>query len=161
MLKNTKSKYGRLNHATPQHEDIGYGRFRCLNSNATVSDFATFSRHSHCFHPSHMRDLIAFAGRLTMIGRLKSWVTWSWTYLWALWFLLVVALIYILRGPLKITESLESGTRVLSVPGCSVLRRLIERLREGQLYPVTLSGFLVHAGTYIFPPFQRRFTSTI
>ena len=44
-----------------------------------------------------------------MLGRLKSWVTWSWTYLWALWFLLVIALVYILRGPLKITESLESG----------------------------------------------------
>ncbi|VDM43274.1 unnamed protein product [Toxocara canis] len=45
-----------------------------------------------------------------MISRLKSWITWSWTYLWALWFLLVIALIYILRGPLRITESLESAS---------------------------------------------------
>ncbi|EFO16727.1 hypothetical protein LOAG_11776 [Loa loa] len=45
-----------------------------------------------------------------MITRLRSWVTWSWTYLWALWFLLVIALIYILRGPLHITESLESAS---------------------------------------------------
>ncbi|MFH4973653.1 hypothetical protein AB6A40_000362 [Gnathostoma spinigerum] len=45
-----------------------------------------------------------------MIGRLKSWITWSWTYLWVLWFLLVIALIYILRGPLRITESLESAS---------------------------------------------------
>ena len=44
-----------------------------------------------------------------MFARIKSWVTWSWTYLWALWFLLVIALVYILRGPLKISESLESG----------------------------------------------------
>ncbi|VDO28969.1 unnamed protein product [Onchocerca flexuosa] len=43
-----------------------------------------------------------------MITQLRSWVTWSWTYLWALWFLLVIALVYILRGPLHITESLES-----------------------------------------------------
>ncbi|VDN32075.1 unnamed protein product [Gongylonema pulchrum] len=33
-----------------------------------------------------------------MINRLRSWVTWSWTYLWALWFLLVIALVYILRA---------------------------------------------------------------
>uniref|UniRef100_F1KX02 Protein ST7 homolog n=1 Tax=Ascaris suum TaxID=6253 RepID=F1KX02_ASCSU len=45
-----------------------------------------------------------------MISRLKSWITWSWTYLWALWFLLVIALVYILRGPLRITESLESAS---------------------------------------------------
>uniref|UniRef100_A0A914ZH95 Protein ST7 homolog n=1 Tax=Parascaris univalens TaxID=6257 RepID=A0A914ZH95_PARUN len=45
-----------------------------------------------------------------MISRLKSWITWSWTYLWALWFLLVIALVYILRGPLRITESLETST---------------------------------------------------
>uniref|UniRef100_A0A915KDN4 Protein ST7 homolog n=1 Tax=Romanomermis culicivorax TaxID=13658 RepID=A0A915KDN4_ROMCU len=49
-----------------------------------------------------------------MLGRLKSWITWSWTYLWALWFLLVVALIYILRGPLKIGESLENATVYLN-----------------------------------------------
>uniref|UniRef100_A0A914UR84 Protein ST7 homolog n=1 Tax=Plectus sambesii TaxID=2011161 RepID=A0A914UR84_9BILA len=49
-----------------------------------------------------------------MLGRLKSWVTWSWTYLWALWFLLVIALIYILRGPLKISESLESASLYLN-----------------------------------------------
>ncbi|KAM3726618.1 Protein MON2 [Dirofilaria immitis] len=50
-----------------------------------------------------------------MITRLRSWVTWSWTYLWALWFLLVIALVYILRGPLHITESLESAWHEVSV----------------------------------------------
>lgn len=49
-----------------------------------------------------------------MFGKLKSWVTWSWTYLWALWFLLVIALIYILRGPLKISETLESASVYLN-----------------------------------------------
>ncbi|VDM64422.1 unnamed protein product, partial [Angiostrongylus costaricensis] len=45
-----------------------------------------------------------------VLARVKSWLTWSWTYLWALWFLLVVLLIYILRGPLKITESIENAS---------------------------------------------------
>lgn len=49
-----------------------------------------------------------------MLGRLKSWITWSWTYLWALWFLLVIALVYILRGPLKITENLEGASLYLN-----------------------------------------------
>uniref|UniRef100_A0A1I7XF71 Protein ST7 homolog n=1 Tax=Heterorhabditis bacteriophora TaxID=37862 RepID=A0A1I7XF71_HETBA len=44
-----------------------------------------------------------------VFNRIKGWVTWSWTYLWALWFLLVIILVYILRGPLKITESFENG----------------------------------------------------
>lgn len=44
-----------------------------------------------------------------VLNRLKSWLTWSWTYLWALWFILVLVLVYILRGPLKISESFENG----------------------------------------------------
>ncbi|EYB84182.1 hypothetical protein Y032_0322g2458 [Ancylostoma ceylanicum] len=45
-----------------------------------------------------------------VLSKVKSWLTWSWTYLWALWFLLVVVLVYILRGPLKITESIENAS---------------------------------------------------
>ncbi|WKY07427.1 hypothetical protein Q1695_007124 [Nippostrongylus brasiliensis] len=45
-----------------------------------------------------------------VLSRVKSWLTWSWTYLWALWFLLVIVLVYILRGPLKITESIENAS---------------------------------------------------
>ncbi|XP_050414898.1 suppressor of tumorigenicity 7 protein homolog [Patella vulgata] len=36
--------------------------------------------------------------------KLKSWIAWSWTYLWAVWFILVMFVIYILRGPLKLTS---------------------------------------------------------
>ncbi|KAK6746832.1 hypothetical protein RB195_000219 [Necator americanus] len=45
-----------------------------------------------------------------VLNRVKSWLTWSWTYLWAFWFLLVIVLVYILRGPLKITESIENAS---------------------------------------------------
>ncbi|ESP01126.1 hypothetical protein LOTGIDRAFT_139866 [Lottia gigantea] len=36
--------------------------------------------------------------------KLKSWIAWSWTYLWAVWFILVMFVIYILRGPLKLSK---------------------------------------------------------
>ncbi|VDP11005.1 unnamed protein product [Soboliphyme baturini] len=49
-----------------------------------------------------------------MFSRLKSWITWSWTYLWAVWFLLVIALVYILRVPLKISDSLENASLFLN-----------------------------------------------
>ena len=44
-----------------------------------------------------------------MFAKLKIWIAWLWTYLWALWFLLVVFVVYILRGPLRIGENLTSG----------------------------------------------------
>jgi len=40
---------------------------------------------------------------------------WSWTYLWAFWFLLVLFVIYYLRGPLKISENIGMGN------GCTFL----------------------------------------
>ena len=39
----------------------------------------------------------------------KRCIAWSWTYLWLLWLLLVIFLIYVLRGPLKINENLSMG----------------------------------------------------
>lgn len=35
-------------------------------------------------------------------------MAWSWTYLWGLWFLIVFALVYMMRGPLRIMEIIES-----------------------------------------------------
>ncbi|KAJ9581594.1 hypothetical protein L9F63_023228, partial [Diploptera punctata] len=46
--------------------------------------------------------------------RIKSWIVWSWTYLWAFWFLLVLFVIYYLRGPLKISENIGMATMFLS-----------------------------------------------
>ncbi|CAL1281362.1 unnamed protein product [Larinioides sclopetarius] len=44
----------------------------------------------------------------------KRWLTWSWTYLWLLWLMLVVFLIYVLRGPLKINENLNMASMFLN-----------------------------------------------
>ena len=44
-----------------------------------------------------------------LFERFKSWITWTWTYLWLLWFILVVFLFYILKGPLKLTENVSTG----------------------------------------------------
>ncbi|XP_069693955.1 protein ST7 homolog isoform X1 [Periplaneta americana] len=49
------------------------------------------------------------------LRRIKSWIVWSWTYLWAFWFLLVLFVIYYLRGPLKISENIGMGN------GCTFL----------------------------------------
>ena len=48
-----------------------------------------------------------------MFAKLKIWIAWLWTYLWALWFLLVVFVVYVLRGPLRIGENLTSGELAL------------------------------------------------
>lgn len=45
-----------------------------------------------------------------LMERLKSWITWTWTYLWLIWFILVVFLFYMLKGPLKLTENVSTFT---------------------------------------------------
>ncbi|OXA45816.1 Suppressor of tumorigenicity 7 protein [Folsomia candida] len=51
---------------------------------------------------------------LIHLRKFKNWVVWSWTYLWAFWFLLVVFVLYYLRGPLKISENIGMATMFLS-----------------------------------------------
>uniref|UniRef100_A0A8C7NJ24 Suppression of tumorigenicity 7 like n=1 Tax=Oncorhynchus mykiss TaxID=8022 RepID=A0A8C7NJ24_ONCMY len=34
--------------------------------------------------------------------KLKSWLSWSWTYICAVWFAMVLTMIYVLRSPLKL-----------------------------------------------------------
>ncbi|TRY63118.1 hypothetical protein TCAL_04929 [Tigriopus californicus] len=51
---------------------------------------------------------------LSCLSKLKDWIVWSWTYLWAFWFLLVVFVLYYLRGPLKIGENVGMATMFLS-----------------------------------------------
>jgi len=48
-----------------------------------------------------------------MFDKIKIWIAWLWTYLWALWFLLVIFVVYILRGPLRIGENFTSGLLAL------------------------------------------------
>lgn len=50
------------------------------------------------------------AGRVCrFFSKIKELIIWSWSYLWALWFLLVIAVVYYLRGPLKITDNIGMG----------------------------------------------------
>uniref|UniRef100_A0A8V0X2M8 Suppressor of tumorigenicity 7 protein n=2 Tax=Neognathae TaxID=8825 RepID=A0A8V0X2M8_CHICK len=43
------------------------------------------------------------------LEQLKSCIVWSWTYLWTLWFFIMLFLVYILRVPLKINDNLTTG----------------------------------------------------
>jgi hypothetical protein len=51
---------------------------------------------------------------MTVLNKLKEFIVWSWTYLWVFWFLLVVFVLYYLRGPLKIAENVAMATMFLS-----------------------------------------------
>ncbi|XP_072419997.1 suppressor of tumorigenicity 7 protein homolog isoform X2 [Chiloscyllium punctatum] len=57
---------------------------------------------------------MADGGSAGIVERLKRCVSWSWTYLWALWFVLVLGLLYILRAPLKLHENLSAVTAFLN-----------------------------------------------
>jgi hypothetical protein len=47
-------------------------------------------------------------------GQIKQWFCWSWSYLWGVWFLLVVFLLWFLRTPLRLQENISYSTMVLS-----------------------------------------------
>ncbi|XP_051986205.1 suppressor of tumorigenicity 7 protein-like isoform X1 [Xyrauchen texanus] len=46
--------------------------------------------------------------------KLKSWLCWSWTYICALWFAMVLTMIYVLRSPLKLQETVNSASVFLN-----------------------------------------------
>ncbi|MBN3306994.1 suppressor of tumorigenicity 7 protein-like [Amia ocellicauda] len=46
--------------------------------------------------------------------KLKSWLSWSWTYLWVLWFVMLLFLVYVLRSPLKVQENLATASVFLN-----------------------------------------------
>ncbi|XP_060695328.1 suppressor of tumorigenicity 7 protein homolog isoform X5 [Hemiscyllium ocellatum] len=50
----------------------------------------------------------------SLLEQLKSCVVWSWTYLWTLWFFLMLFLVYILRVPLKINDNLSTVSMFLN-----------------------------------------------
>ena len=41
--------------------------------------------------------------------KIKAAFNWIWTYLWVIWFVLVVFLVYVLRTPLKLSENMNLG----------------------------------------------------
>ncbi|XP_067855642.1 suppressor of tumorigenicity 7 protein homolog isoform X4 [Heptranchias perlo] len=50
----------------------------------------------------------------SLMEQLKSCIVWSWTYLWTLWFFLMLFLVYILRVPLKINDNLSTVSMFLN-----------------------------------------------
>lgn len=42
-------------------------------------------------------------------NKIKGWIAWSWAYLLFIWILLVVFMIYMLRGPLRLGETVTQG----------------------------------------------------
>ncbi|XP_039605435.1 suppressor of tumorigenicity 7 protein homolog [Polypterus senegalus] len=44
------------------------------------------------------------------IQKVKFWLAWSWTYLWLVWFIMLLCVLYVLRTPLKIQENLTAVT---------------------------------------------------
>ncbi|NWS05827.1 ST7 protein, partial [Motacilla alba] len=48
------------------------------------------------------------------LEQLKSCIVWSWTYLWTLWFFIMLFLVYILRVPLKINDNLSTVSMFLN-----------------------------------------------
>ncbi|KAK0399880.1 hypothetical protein QR680_003255 [Steinernema hermaphroditum] len=45
-----------------------------------------------------------------MLTRIKALLAQAWSYAWALWFLIVFGAVYMFRGPLKLSESIESAS---------------------------------------------------
>ncbi|XP_031423558.1 suppressor of tumorigenicity 7 protein-like isoform X1 [Clupea harengus] len=46
--------------------------------------------------------------------KLKSWLSWSWTYVCAVWFAMVLTMIYVLRSPLKLQETVTAASVFLN-----------------------------------------------
>lgn len=75
------------------------------------------SRHKKQLQPSleqHSTTVVnspqQMAGNVCrFLAKVKELIIWSWSYLWALWFLLVISVVYYLRGPLKITDNIGMG----------------------------------------------------
>ncbi|XP_046881381.1 suppressor of tumorigenicity 7 protein-like isoform X1 [Hypomesus transpacificus] len=51
---------------------------------------------------------------LGFTDKLKSWLSWSWTYICGIWFVMVLTMIYILRSPLKLQDTLTSASVFLN-----------------------------------------------
>ena len=72
--------------------------------------------------------------------KLKSWLSWSWTYIWAIWFAMVLVLIYVLRSPLKLQETLATGK---SVSGAAELARRLANVSGLAAAHLLISASLV------------------
>ena len=57
-----------------------------------------------------------------IFDQFKIWISWLWIYLLLIWIVLVVFVFYVLRGPLKLGESIASGDYVGLCFACSILQ---------------------------------------
>ncbi|XP_055506833.1 suppressor of tumorigenicity 7 protein homolog isoform X3 [Leucoraja erinacea] len=57
---------------------------------------------------------VGSGGGGSLAEQLKSCIVWSWTYLWTLWFFLMLFLVYVLRVPLKINDNLSTVSMFLN-----------------------------------------------
>ena len=101
------------------------------------------SRHSkQLLHPEKRQHKTIVDSPQQMAGnvcrfftKIKELIIWSWSYLWALWFLLVISVVYYLRGPLKITDNIGMGE--------SNSNRFYAAWREG-IFILTIKNGLVY-----------------
>ncbi|XP_032894205.1 suppressor of tumorigenicity 7 protein isoform X3 [Amblyraja radiata] len=61
-----------------------------------------------------MAEVGSGGGGSSLAEQLKSCIVWSWTYLWTLWFFLMLFLVYVLRVPLKINDNLSTVSMFLN-----------------------------------------------
>ncbi|XP_072915611.1 suppressor of tumorigenicity 7 protein homolog isoform X1 [Hemitrygon akajei] len=98
---------------------------------------------------------MAEVGSSSLAEQLKSCIVWSWTYLWTLWFFLMLFLVYILRVPLKISDNLSTGTwsalTVLSVLfTCLILSMFLNTLTPKFYVALTGTSSLISGLILIF-----------
>merc|ERR1712159_90731 len=50
----------------------------------------------------------------TFFSKVQSWISWSWRYLCGIWFLLIMLLVWVLRGPLKLKDNLNLASATMA-----------------------------------------------
>lgn len=50
----------------------------------------------------------------TVLSKVQSWISWSWRYLCGIWFLLIMLLVWVLRGPLRLKDNLNLASAAMS-----------------------------------------------
>ncbi len=90
--------------------------------------------------------------------KLKSWLCWSWTYICALWFAMVLTMVYVLRSPLKLQETVNAGvclwsavwmfTLQLNTGSLSAHRRRSSHKYTNSFVSMQTHGSLISRGTW-------------
>nr|XP_045244453.1 suppressor of tumorigenicity 7 protein isoform X3 [Macaca fascicularis] len=101
------------------------------------------------------------------LEQLKSCIVWSWTYLWTVWFFIVLFLVYILRVPLKINDNLSTvrqgpaGMLPSDPFSCRKDRLTLERLRVWFQATAINEHVFEHINTEVLRGPNRHFLTNI